>query len=76
MVMKVCPKCNNTNIKVGEIYRVGDKIGFIKFLPFFQKKLIPRPVNILSFACLNCGYTETYINENDLTILNKMEFKQ
>ena len=59
---KKCPKCNNTDIvridgHCGP-YGVGNNI--------MLGKTIFSAVKLNSYICLDCGYTESWIDENDL----------
>jgi predicted nucleic-acid-binding Zn-ribbon protein len=59
MSMKKCPKCGSTDIDEGAISLGGRYISK-------QKKVLSVGMLYKTFACLNCGYLEDYIDADDL----------
>lgn len=61
MPMKTCPKCTSTRIESGWILSAG-KIAF-------RSDHLPYPFtggNVRTYVCVNCGYTESYVEEKYL----------
>ena len=68
MPMEVCPKCSCAQIELGWILSAG-KIAFKSddmSYPFTGG-------NIRTHVCMDCGYTESYV---DKTYLDKMKLKK
>jgi len=57
MAMDTCPKCGSTNIDHGVIVSAGK----ISYRSSKQRLPFVNP-NTITYACLNCGYTETYVD--------------
>lgn len=58
MTMKQCPKCNSTSIDTGKIMSAGAiayRSGRFRFGPLSS--------NCDTYVCLECGYTETYVDQ-------------
>jgi len=67
MTMETCPKCSSSKIEVGWILSAG-KIAF-------RSDRLPYPFtggNVRTYVCLDCGYTESYI---DAKYLEKIKSK-
>jgi len=62
---KNCPKCNG-KMKVGKLLaRYGPiKHYDIVFESAAQKKFLTEKKWLVTYACENCGYTESYIQKN------------
>ncbi|MBU2691262.1 MAG: hypothetical protein KJ970_10055 [Candidatus Eisenbacteria bacterium] len=58
MLKGICPKCSCTQIEQGWILSAG-KIAF-------KSDEMPYPFsggNVRTFVCMECGYTESYVDE-------------
>ncbi|MCP4581231.1 MAG: hypothetical protein GY839_06405 [candidate division Zixibacteria bacterium] len=66
MAMEKCPKCGSTDIDNGRM------IGIDSIFYKSSKHLFILKENCLSYACLTCGYIESYISEE---YLNKIKQK-
>lgn len=61
MTMKKCPKCDSTSIDAGKILSAGATVyrsGRFRFGPLSS--------NCSTYVCLECGYEETYVDQEYL----------
>jgi predicted nucleic-acid-binding Zn-ribbon protein len=64
MVMKSCPKCGSENIDHGRLLSAGG-VGYKSDL---QKVMFVKD-NCTAYACMDCGYVESYVNTDYFTKL-------
>jgi len=57
-----CPKCGSTEIRKEEAGSARD------FLPGGS---IFNPVHLANYACVSCGYLESYVVRDDLELLKE-----
>lgn len=68
---KICPKCNG-EMENGELI---DKTYFASLPQRWGSKAtsvvgigIKKPIEIISFRCMNCGFLENYAKETDTEV--------
>jgi predicted nucleic-acid-binding Zn-ribbon protein len=72
MVMKKCPKCDNTLISNGKIIRTGG-VPSVIFKPDSSGPMLRNFSQVRASVCLNCGYVESFIDEKGLEYIKKIE---
>ncbi len=60
MKMQKCPKCGSTNIDTGKVQSAGT-IGYKS-----DEHKVLFNSNTHSYCCLDCGYVETYVDQEYL----------
>jgi len=66
--MRKCPKCGSNNIIDGKL--LPTVVGGLErpYLTFFPsgKNFLRKGVYVISYACGDCGYLETYVSTSEL----------
>ena len=66
MAMNKCPKCGSTAIDTGNL----NSAGAVAYKS--DKHRVIFKTNAKSYACLDCGYVETYVNSDYLERIKKL----
>ena len=68
MTMSKCPKCGCEEIDTGRIYSAGP----VAYKSRHQKSPFAK-ANCVSYVCMACGYTESYIEAEYLEKIKRMK---
>lgn len=71
---KECPKCMSDNIVRFDGLRLYNALGNVLLVKRSKNRLLVDVVCIHRYVCCNCGYTEEWIDKEDLQKVAESQF--